>query len=672
MAGSKSEASAGRRELAEFVRGHRDEILESWERAVRQLHAARGVSDAELFNSIPMILDQVADMVELLGPGEMRRPPLEATDRHALERLEGGFELDGVISELSLLREATLDPWLRARGIGTADRSAMLTLSRAVDRLIAASVECYVDARDREMTGAFEEAQTRAAELERSQQRLQAATREARRNEAALRESEERYRALVTATSDVVFRMAPDGTELRELHGRDFVADTDEPTASYLDKYIHPDDQPQVKAVIERAIRTRSTVMHEHRVLRLDGTLGWSQTRAVPVKDAGGEIIEWFGAGTDVTERKRAEEEIRESGRRKDEFLAMLGHELRNPLAAIRNAAELLKLTAGDDRRERRTQRVLERQSWHMTRLIDGLLEVSRIARGKVELDCEPVDVRSIVECVVQDRVSELQSRGLELNVDLPAEPVWVWGDRVRLAQVLDNLLGNAAKFTEEGSVTVTLRPENGSAVLAVRDTGVGIRAEMLEQLFDPFQQERQDMARTGGGLGLGLAVAKGLVELHGGSIRARSAGAGAGSEFEVCLPLSARRREAATGEESRAVEPREILIVEDNVDAADMLRDLLELSGHHVGVAENGRDALDTLHGAGVDVVLCDLGLPGMSGYELARAIRDDESLRDVRLVAVTGYGQPEDRRRSQEAGFDAHLTKPIDLRALETVLVK
>jgi CheY-like chemotaxis protein len=314
---------------------------------------------------------------------------------------------------------------------------------------------------------------------------------------------------------------------------------------------------------------------------------------------------------------------------------------------------------------------VLERQSAHMASLIDGLLEISRIASGKIQLDRAAIDVGQVLASVVEDRAAQVEASGLSLRASYPAEPLWIWGDRVRLAQVFDNLLGNAMKFTPApGTITLSLYQEGADARLTVRDTGVGIRPEMLSRLFQPFQQEVQDIAREAGGLGLGLALARGLIELHDGSITAHSEGPSAGAEFCVRLPLGSPPRDSARPPAGAAVAALRVLVVEDNVDAGETLGALLELRGHTVVVALSGVQALELLRSRGADIVLCDLGLPGMSGYEVARAIRADRELRNVQLVALTGYGQPEDRKRTAEAGFDAHLVKPVDLQALDRLL--
>ena len=398
------------------------------------------------------------------------------------------------------------------------------------------------------------------------------------------------------------------------------------------------------------------------------------------IRDAQGGVVGAAHILRDVTEQVRvrqalreSEERLLESDRRKDEYLAMLGHELRNPLAAVRSATELVKLTKADDPRLHRASEVLERQSAHMVRLIDELLEVSRIARGKIAIDHMTLDVRDVFAEVLEDRSVQIAARGLELREEVASEPLWVLGDHVRLTQIFDNLVGNALKFTRPpGCITVLLEKADGCAVVCVRDTGAGIRAGMLLDIFEPFHQEKQDIARGSGGLGLGLALAKGLVELHQGTIEARSPGLGSGAEFVVRLPLTSAPASARPAQRVTGSPARRILIVEDNADAAQMLRDLLELQGHALVLAESGGEALGTLRDHRMDIVFCDIGLPGMSGYDFARAVRADSSLRDIALVALTGYGQPEDRKRTIEAGFDAHLTKPVDLLAVGEVLAR
>jgi signal transduction histidine kinase/CheY-like chemotaxis protein len=375
-------------------------------------------------------------------------------------------------------------------------------------------------------------------------------------------------------------------------------------------------------------------------------------------------------ACSDVTERRRAAEATKEASRRKDEFLAMLGHELRNPLAPIRNASYVLRRVQRDDPRSSRAAEVIDRQVTHLARIVDDLLDVSRIARGKLQLRLEETDWGDIVRTTGEDYRAGFEDRGLELSLELPDAPLWVRGDRTRLAQVVGNLLANAEKFTERGRVAVRLVADErgGFGSLTVRDTGVGMTPEVLARLFQPFEQGPQSSARTRGGFGMGLALVKGLVALHGGEVQASSEGPGSGSQFRVRLPLVEGPGVRAPA--ARAVPAQggpQVLVIEDNHDAAESLRAVLELGGFSVQVAHDGPSGLATASAQRPAVVLCDIGLPGtMDGYDVARAVRADPELHSVRLIALTGYGQHEDRRRAEQAGFDSHVTKPADPHAL------
>lgn len=512
---------------------------------------------------------------------------------------------------------------------------------------------------------------------------------ERKQAEQVLRESEERLRMAKDAASlgihdfDIRAGALRWDERVRELWG---LGPGEAITFEAVISGIHPDDRAAMRAEFHRALDPRGdgSGLAEFRVTsRASGEMRWAAaTGQTTFED--GQAVRLVGTVQDVTARKQAEEalrqsqeRLREADRRKDEFLAMLGHELRNPLAAIRSASELLQLFASEDTRLDRVYSVLERQSNHMVRLIDGLLEVSRIARGKIHLEPKAVDLREVLEGVLHDRSDQFTSGGLELETDFPDEPLWVWGDDVRVAQIFDNLVGNAMKFTQgPGTISVGFWREGPLVVIRVKDTGVGIRPEMLSCIFEAFQQDTQGMARGAGGLGLGLALVRGLVELHGGTVEARSEGVGWGAQFEVRLPLSSAAPEPNLRDQAPQARRWRVLIVEDNVDAAQMLQELLEIRGHTVTLAGSGLDALEYLRektgDRQADVVLCDIGLPGMSGYEVAKAIRRDALLGAVRVVALTGYGQPDDRKRAAEAGFDDHLIKPIDLEALEQLLAR
>ncbi|HET9594225.1 MAG TPA: ATP-binding protein [Anaeromyxobacteraceae bacterium] len=498
----------------------------------------------------------------------------------------------------------------------------------------------------------------------------------------AVRQREERFRALVRASSDVVYRMSPDWGEMLVLHGRDFIPDTDQPSRSWLERYLPADERPRVTAAIGEAIRTRSVFELEHRVLRVDGTVGWTLSRAIPVVGADGEVVEWFGTASDVTQRRVAEEalrranlELEDADRRKDRFLGVLSHELRNPLAPIRNGLAILERAAPGSEPALRARSIIHRQVEQLARLVDDLLDVTRISRGKVQLARERLDLSALVQRTVDDHRPVFAEAGVALQLRPGPGPVHVQGDRNRLAQIVGNLLQNAAKFTPRGgtaTVSVVSAEAEGRAVLRVSDTGAGLAPELVERLFEPFVQADATLDRSRGGLGLGLALVKELVELHGGEVAAHSAGPGHGSEFVVRLPLAAaaERAPAADPEIAPAAGRRRVLIIEDNVDAADTLRDVLELAGHEVAVAYDGPQGVAAARRLRPEVVLCDIGLPGMDGFEVARALRADGALDGTVLVALSGYALPRDVERAAEAGFDHHVAKPPSLAALEAIL--
>lgn len=375
-----------------------------------------------------------------------------------------------------------------------------------------------------------------------------------------------------------------------------------------------------------------------------------------------------------VEERQRWEvERLRQEARQKDQFLSMLAHELRNPLTPALGSLHLLRQTRADASVGKQALEMLERQLRHLNRLVDDLLDVSRISRSKIKLRLQRVDLSCVIRTAVEDRRGLFERAGLELVLELPETPIWVMGDDTRLAQVLTNLLENAVKFTDGGgAIYVRATTEGDRAVFTVRDTGIGIEPELLGQLFDVFIQADKSLDRSRGGLGLGLSVVKGLVELHGGEVRAASAGPDRGAEFTVVLPLE--REPAALSAVPREVhetaEHLRVVVIEDNRDAAESLRILLGLLGHEVAVAYSGHDGVATAMRCQPDVVISDIGLPGLDGYGVARELRRHPAMAAVRLIAVTGYGSAEDCRRVREAGFDHHLVKPADPMALERLL--
>ncbi|HZP89095.1 MAG TPA: ATP-binding protein [Burkholderiales bacterium] len=380
----------------------------------------------------------------------------------------------------------------------------------------------------------------------------------------------------------------------------------------------------------------------------------------------------------EITERKRAEtalhdyaEQLKDADRRKDEFLAMLAHELRNPLAPIRNATELLRRLEVGEARSRQALDVLARQTSHLARLVDDLLDVSRVTQGKITLDRSPVQLADVLQAGVEMMRPQIDAKHQDLTVVLPHEPLTVDGDAVRLIQVVGNLLSNAAKFTEEGGkIVLTLARLDGRARIRVQDDGMGIPADLLPHVFDLFTQADRGLDRAEGGLGIGLSLVKSLVELHGGRVAVRSAGPGLGSTFDVELPLCTPAQTAKAETPSVESAARRVLVVDDNVDSAQSLATLLELQGHAVRYAYDGHAALEAAAQFRPQIVLLDIGLPGMDGFEVARRLRANVETAGAALVALTGYGQAEDRVRSKAAGFDHHLTKPVDLGELTSLI--
>lgn len=625
----------------------------------------------------------------------------------------------------------------------------------------------------------------------------------------AIQASEGRFRALISASSDAVYRMNADWTEMRHLQGREFMADTHEPNRSWLEKYIHPEDQGRVVDTIREAIRTQGTFELEHQVLRIDGTLGWTFSRAIPMVDKDGSVVEWFGMASDVTARKQAQEALRmseqkfrtlfesmdegycviemlfdadmrpadyrflevnpaferhtglqnaqgrrmrelvpdhdahwfeaygrvaltgkgtrlvnqahalggrwfdvyafrlggegshtvalvfsdisdqkrgeeerermvarlqEEDQRKDEFLATLAHELRNPLAPIRNGLQIMRLAPGDADANERIRSMMERQLGQMVHLIDDLLDLSRISRGKIDLRKERTELGQALQQAIEASRPAIAKADHELSIKFPHDPIYVDADPTRLAQVFSNLLSNAAKFTDPGGrIRLTMQVQGTEAVVSIQDNGSGISTGMLGRVFEMFTQVEGNLDRSKGGLGIGLSIVKRLVEMHGGSVEARSEGHGRGTELLVRLPVAAS---LATEEVVAPLPPvyatssHRIVVVDDNVDAAESLSTMLEMMGHATRTAHDGLGALDVGAAFRPDVMFVDIGMPNMNGYELSRRVRREAWGKDILLIALTGWGQEEDIRRSQEAGLDAHLTKPVLPATLEKLL--
>ena len=502
---------------------------------------------------------------------------------------------------------------------------------------------------------------------------------ESKRAEERLRRSEARFRAAINAVSDIVWTNDAQGQMAGEqaAWGK-FTGQDQESYQGYgWSRAIHPDDtQPTIDAWNE-AVAEKQPFAFEHRVRRSDGQWRLCSIRAVPVVHDRGEITEWVGVHTDITEQRELQQAMRETDRRKDEFLATLAHELRNPLAPIRNSLQIMKLAGGNPAVVEKSLAIMERQVSQMTHLIDDLMDLSRISGGKIVLQKARLSLADVVQDAVDISRPLIAERGHALVVDLPPEPLYLDADRTRLAQVFGNLLNNAAKYTETGGrIRVAVERHNGDVVVAVEDNGVGISAHMLTRVFDMFAQVDRSLEKSQGGLGIGLNIVKRLAEMHDGSIVAESGGHGAGSRFVVRLPVMLTVTADGPDDDNIVTKDkparRRILVVDDNRDGATSLAEMMDIMGNDTQTAFDGLEAVAVAETFRPDVILMDIGMPKLNGYEACRRIREQPWGRNVVLVAQTGWGQEDDRRKSEEAGFDFHIVKPVDPAALETMLVE
>ena len=448
----------------------------------------------------------------------------------------------------------------------------------------------------------------------------------------------------------------------------DYTGTTPEQMQGWGWQSVHnPDLLPLVMKSWTHSITTREPFEMAFQLRRHDGVLRWFLTRVRPMWDAGGTLVRWVGINTDIHEQKQAEEAAEKASRAKDEFLAMLGHELRNPLAPIVTALRLMEIKDADACRRERT--IIERQTVHLSRLVDDLLDVSRFLRGKVDIRPEPIEVEPIVAQACEMVSPLLERKNHALDVRVP-EGLTIDADAARLKQVVVNLLTNAAKYTPPGGrIAVTAEATAADVTIRIRDNGIGIPPELLPVLFQPFVQRGQSLERAEGGLGLGLTIAQSIVTAHNGSIDAHSAGDGHGSEFIVRLPRESSRaspRAQPPPPRPGSTRSRRILVVDDNADAAESLAEVLRQHGHVTHVEYDAPGALSAAEVFGPDVVLMDLGLPDMDGYELARRFRGHARLGHAQIIAVTGCGQASDRERTVAVGFRHHFVKPVDLDAL------
>ncbi len=496
----------------------------------------------------------------------------------------------------------------------------------------------------------------------------------------ALRQSEERYQLAVSGSSAGLWDwdMAA-GTNFFSPRVREMLGYSLEEFPNQSESMLavlHPEDRSWVREALTAHLEQDLPYQLECRLRTKAGEWRWFMVAGMALKDARGQPYRMAGSMVDITERKAAEQTLHEASRAKDEFLATLAHELRNPLAPIRTGLEILKKDAGNGPPSQRARAIIERQLVHMIRLIDDLLDISRITSGKIHLEKTRMELRTVIESAVETSRPGVETGRHELVVDLPDEPIRLDADFTRLAQSVANLLNNAAKYTPAGGrILLQVRREGDEAVIRVEDNGVGIPPEMLERVFQLFAQVGRTIDRSQGGLGIGLSLVRSLVELHGGTVTARSGGANQGSTFTIrvpCIPAAAGVDGAAPAAPAPAA-PREglrVLLADDNVDAADTMSAVLEMSGHEVRTVYSGQAALQAAPDFAPDVMLLDIGMPGMSGYEVAQQLRADARYDATVLVALTGWGSEGDRTQAMQAGFDHHLTKPVDLQALEPLL--
>ena len=500
---------------------------------------------------------------------------------------------------------------------------------------------------------------------------------ELRKSVQAVNESESKFRTIANAMPQMVWSTLPDG--YHDYYNDQWYEFTGMPHGSThgeaWNSMFHPDDQERAWDVWRHSLATGDTYEIEYRLRHHSGEYRWTLGRALPIRDETGRIVRWMGTCTDIHEQKQTQEALRDADRRKDEFLAMLAHELRNPLAPISVAADMLRIPKPDEARIQKMSDVIARQARHMTGLIEDLLDVSRVTRGKITLEKTNLDIRSIVSEAVEQVRPSADAYGHRLEVFMPPSGIQLTGDKKRLVQVVANVLNNAIKYTPNGGqITLQTEVRGDQVVFTVRDNGIGMSAELTSRVFELFVQGERTSDRSQGGLGIGLALVRSLVALHGGSVTAHSPGLKMGSEFTIALPMFSIeqkwqvRRDAPVLQE--AEQALRVLLVDDNVDAAEVLGLLLKSTGYTVHIEHHPIQALEQAQAFLPDVCLLDIGLPQMNGNELARRLRQLPGMADTALIAITGYGQPRDREDALAAGFHHHFIKPVDTAQLLATL--
>ncbi len=563
--------------------------------------------------------------------------------------------------------------------------------TRSAEQLASPVFDCAIIVERPVRTATLLSVVTSALRARRNQYQIRDAILARERQAAELIAQDERLRLALSAggLGSWRFEVGADEMECSETCKQNFGHSPSKPFLfRYLQEAIHPLDRERVRAAIERSLRTGEEYDVEHRIIWPNGETRWLLVRGRTTQDKTGGTLGMAGVSLDITDRKRMHEaleqsqaelarqaeELRRADRRKDEFLATLAHELRNPLAPIRTGMDLLA-RASDEQSRQRTLGVMHRQLAHMVRLIDDLLDVSRITRGKLELKRQKISLATAIGAAVEASRPLIERKQQTLSVNIRDGAMCSDADLTRIAQVISNLLNNASNYTPGGgSIELDAERDGDSAVIRVRDNGIGIPSDRLEDVFELFSQVNRTLERSQGGLGIGLALVRSLVEMHGGTVKAESAGLEQGSTFTVRLPLVSEAVESEPPKPSSALASgptkRRVLVADDNEDAADLLTLSLEQAGYQTQTAYDGASALAGIALFTPDVAILDIGLPDMTGYDLARELRRNGRSQRIALIALTGWGSPDDKRKAFEAGFDFHLTKPVDAKDLDAAL--
>ncbi|HUQ24356.1 MAG TPA: PAS domain S-box protein [Burkholderiales bacterium] len=491
-----------------------------------------------------------------------------------------------------------------------------------------------------------------------------------RMHEEALRQSEERFRLLIEGVRDyAIYMLDPEGVITSWNAGAERIKGyrREEILGKHFSAFYVPDDIAAGRPWEELATARRSgRCESEGWRVKKNGDRFWAKTVMTALYDSDGHQRGFAKVTQDLSDRRHIQD-LEKASQNVNEFIAMLAHELRNPLAPIRNAVHIMAQVPSGDPAHKAMRETIDRQSAQLSRIVEDMIDIARITRGALVIEHKQLDLADVVRHAVETSTPAIEAGRHTLELDMPAQELPVAGDLHRLAQVLSNILNNAARYTPPGgNIAVRARAEDDKIVVRVRDTGRGIEPEMLDRIFDMFVQGRAPLQRVGGGLGIGLALARRIAELHGGTVEAHSDGVDRGSEFTLSMPRAAPAQPARPQDERKAVRrpavARRVMVVDDNADAASMLDLLLRSLGHETRVAHDGTEALKLAEEFRPDVVLLDIGMPGLDGYEVARRLRRLSASRPLRIVAVTGWGQDADRQRSREAGFDLHLVKPVD----------